>query len=120
MNIYVKSLHQPAVSRVYNSPAALYSEENLAAALQESGLKSAEAGHETQNRLLTSGASPVHSTADHNNKDVVDSSKFIPVAVTSNPVANGMNGGKQKVGTEVEKVLSNQTFYFRLQEAILP
>lgn len=93
----IKYLHQPAVSRVYNSPAALYSEENLAAALQESGLKTAEAGHETQNRYLTSGARPEDSTADHNNQDAVDSSKFIPVAVTSNPVANGINCGKQKV-----------------------
>ena len=42
------------MSRVYNSPAALYSEENLAAALQESGLKNAEqAGQE--NQFLTSG-----------------------------------------------------------------
>ena len=91
------------MSRVYNSPAALYSEENLAAALQESGMKTAEAGHE--NRFLTSGARPEDSTADHNNQDAVDSIKFIPVAVTSNPVANGINGGKQKVGREVEKVL---------------
>ena len=43
------------MSRVYNSPAALYSEENLAAALQESGLKTAEAGQEAQNQFLTSG-----------------------------------------------------------------
>ena len=107
------------MSRVYNSPAALYSEENLAAALQESGLKTAESGHE--NRLLTSVARPDDSPADHDNRDAVDSSKFIPVAVTSNPVANGINGGKQKVGKAMETVLSNRkTLYFSRQEVILP
>ena len=59
---------QPTVSRVYNSPAALYSEENLAAALQEIGLQD-----------------------DVTNHDDLDSTKLIPVAVTGNPVANRGN-----------------------------
>ena len=74
---------QPAVSRVYNSPAALYSEENLAAALQESGLQAAE--------------------ADMSNQDKVDSSSLIPMAVTSNPVANGGSGGTHKVDIEANE-----------------
>ena len=62
------------MSRVYNSPAALYSEENLAAALQESGLKTGE-----QTMGETGGQEGV---------DKVDTSReFVPVAVTSNPVA---------------------------------
>ena len=70
------------MSRVYNSPAALYSEENLAAALQESGLQAAE--------------------ADMTNTDKVDSSNLIPMAVTSNPVANG-GSGTHKVDIETKR-----------------
>ena len=80
-SLYVNYI-QPAVSRVYNSPAALYSEENLAAALQESGLQAAE--------------------ADVTNTDKVDSSNLIPVAVTSNPVANG-GSGTHKVYIETKR-----------------
>jgi len=61
-------MEKPTVSRVYNSPAALYSEENLAAALQEIGLQD-----------------------DVTNHDDLDSTKLIPVAVTGNPVANRGN-----------------------------
>ena len=75
---------QPTVSRVYNSPAMLYSEENLAAALQESGIQAVEAGQD-----------------DVNNHDAVDSTKLIPIAVTSNPVANG-GSGTQKVEIDNE------------------
>ena len=118
------------MSRVYNSPAALYSEENLAAALQESGLKNAEAGQEMQNRFLTVGddqsqvsiefkCCPIRGQyflsffqdhiTDNNNKDVMDSGKFVPVAVTSNPVANsGVSSGKQKVGGKIKKKLNNK------------
>jgi len=105
---------KPAVSRVYNSPAALYSEENLAAALQESGLKTAEqAGQE--NRFLTSGddQSQVHITAD-NNQDVLDRGKFIPVAVTSNPVANnGVSSAKQKSARSHGHAPINQSSSFK-------
>ena len=52
----------------------------------------------------------VHITAD-NNQDVLDRGKFIPVAVTSNPVAsNVISSGKQKVGGKM-----NKTKYFRLR-----
>ena len=41
----------------------------------------------------------------------MDSGKFIPVAVTSNPVANNViSSGKQKVGGKM-----NKTKYFRLR-----
>ena len=100
------------MSRVYNSPAALYSEENLAAALQESGLKNAEAGQEIWNCPIRGqyflSFFQDHIT-DNNNKDVMDSGKFVPVAVTSNPVANsGVSSGKQKVGGKIKKKLNNK------------
>jgi len=86
-------LEKPAVSRVYNSPAALYSEENLAAALQESGLQAAE--------------------ADVTNTDKVDSSNLIPMAVTSNPVANGGSSGSHKSARSHSHHPINQSSSFK-------
>merc|ERR1712137_45439 len=86
-----------------------------AAALQESGLKNAEqAGQE--NQFLTSGddQSQGHITADNNRQDVMDSGKFIPVAVTSNPVANnGVSSGKQKSARSHGHAPINQSSSFK-------
>ena len=58
----------------------------------------------------------VHITAD-NNQDVLDRGKFIPVAVTSNPVANnGVSSAKQKVGGKMKKKL-NKNRHFKQKVA---
>ena len=45
-----------------------------------------------------------HITAENNNQDVMDSSKFVPIAVTSNPVAkNEASSVKQKVGGKLKQ-----------------
>jgi len=88
-------MEKPTVSRVYNSPAMLYSEENLAAALQESGIQAVEAGQD-----------------DVNNHEAVDSTKLIPMAVTSNPVANG-GSGTQKSARSHSHPPINQSSSFK-------